>query len=226
MKNRFFFALVCAVVLVVLGATASSFAVVVAASPTVSEMVDESGNIEYTIHNPEFSGIEVIALLVSNNTEPDPYRYVDNAINGAWTAESDAVTSSSWDTVLMGEAPEAPYAAVAGSTTTWANFTGESFTTAFNASDNVMGYFLDYGIDDVSGDYNFMDLSNAVAEGENRGGFHADAFPMSDYLLVVTDDTDDNVVDPASTFTFFGAVVPEPVTMLLFGVGSALLRKR
>ncbi len=200
--------------------------------PTVSESTDEAGNLEYTINNPAGTGVTVLAFLVSNNTQPDPYRHVDSEINYDWIAEPSPVTNSSWDARLMGQ-PEIIWHGAesdegeTSDTTTWETFTNLPFIyTSFADTDNLMGYFLDYYVDDVTGDYVFTDISNGIAEGQTRGGFYADAAPMSDFLIVATDDDDDNTVDPNNITIYEGFVVPEPITMFLFLIAGALIRKK
>ncbi len=210
--------------ILVLGQSAFAWLVI---SPYVSESVDEYGNLEYTVHNPLGTGVSIIAILVSNNSENNANRWVDEEQNLMWNAEPSIVTSLSWDDRIMGAyggGPEAPNESEYYTTTTWEEFTGLPFYyTSFSQSDNLMGYFLEYYYDSDASIYVFEDISQAIAEGETRGGFYVGSLPASDFLLVGTDDLDDDSVDPASIQIFEGQAVPEPITMLFVIAGMGLV---
>lgn len=73
----------------------------------------------------------------------------------------------------------------------------------------------------------FDDPTLAISPGEQLAGFRA-AVPMgSPYVLAYLNDADNDTFDDAGLPTLSGETVPEPTTLLLFGLGSiALTRKR
>jgi len=189
--------------------------------PYVSESTDGFGGTQYTIHNPQGSNVAVIGMLVSNNN-PNDGRWVEET-NWGWVPENQDVTQDNWTTRPIGDN---------SSRSTWEYFTTEiPFANLFAPTDNVMGYFVDHVSDE--GNFIFTEvpgygnaLDNAVAEGEDRQGFFVNAPLMSDYVLIATDDLNDNLVE--YVWAYPGQVVPEPATLAMMTLGTLilLLRKR
>jgi hypothetical protein len=180
--------------------------------------------IDYTVVNPADSSIGTIVGFV---VEASYNEYLWAVTDNGWRAQGKAdlpLDATTWDSSMTVNWPE-------GLTwpLTWRQFFG-GIDYPFGEA-KCVGYFVNYS--EVAPDTYKFDWAYAqdplhlpILPGETRDDFYVFLVPTaSRYLLDYMDDAQNDTFTNKGLSSFRGQT-PEPATLLLFGLGGLVLRKR
>jgi hypothetical protein len=178
--------------------------------------------IDYTVVNPADSSIGTIVGFV---VEVSYNEHLWASAQNGWIAQGAAVAplnATSWDLSMEGNISGAK-------DLTWKQFFG-GIDYPFGEAKSV-GYFVNYSKlapDTYKFDWAYSDAPYhlPVLPGETRGDFYVFLVPTaSRYLLAYMDDAQNGTFS-SSGLSHFSGETPEPATLLLFGLGGLVLRRR
>jgi hypothetical protein len=197
--------------------------VLAVSDPIVIEEFEDIGFSHYTVVNPADSSVgDIVGFIVEVNYQYGLLAYTDNG----WLAQGmtdfmeEPLNPTTWDLKMKVNYSSATY------DLTWRQFFG-GIDYPFGDV-KAIGYYVSYS--EISPDTYKFDWSSSnapyhlpILAGETLGGFSANVDgPCSQYLLAYMDDTENDTFSNTGLLSFRGETIPEPATIVLFGLGGLL----
>ena len=207
--------------IIVMVLTVSPTVVLAQLDPTVIEEYNEDEyRLEYTVVNPSDSSVDDIVGFV---IEVDFDYYLSIVNENGWQSTSFGrweTPADKWDSLMLG-----------GNSLTWRQFFG-GMDYPFGDSP-AAAYFVAYqetfpNTFEFDWSFGAPPYHLPILPGEKLNNFYAYVDgPASQYILAHIGDAENDTFDNTGLPSFQGEAIPEPATVLLFGLGGlGLIRRR